>query len=188
LEEDRPRFDWDEFLEGVHVIWAVANVVSADFVGKTMGRKPGPENLEAVTWACYEDGQRYSAVDLLNSMAHGNTISRKVGAFFENYDLQVTPTLAQPPARHGEINQDRKGMSAMEWTRQVFAYCPFTPLFNTTGQPAISLPLHWAANGLPIGVQIAGRLGDEATLIRVASQLEEAAPWKDRKPPLHASA
>jgi amidase len=187
LIEDRPRFDWDEFLERVHVIWTVFNVLSADTVAQAMGRKPGPDNLEAVTWACYEDGKRYSALDLLNSMAHGNTICRTVGAFFQNYDALLTPTLAQPPARHGVVNQNKKGMTAMEWTRQVFSYCPFTPLFNTTGQPAISLPLHWSEQGLPIGVQIAARLGDEAMLFRLASQLEQARPWKERRPPLHAA-
>src|SRR5215469_11884960 len=82
LAEDRPRFDWDEYLEKVHVIWAVFNVLSADLAAQTMGRKPGPDNLEAVTWACYEEGKRFSATDLLNSMAHGNLLSRKVGAFF----------------------------------------------------------------------------------------------------------
>ena len=120
-------------------------------------------------------------------MAHGNTLSRTVGAFFQNYDVLVTPTIARAPARHGEINQNKKVETAMDWTRSVFAYCPFTPLFNSTGQPAISLPMHWAANGLPIGVQFAGRFGDEATLIRLASQLEQARPWKDRKPALFAA-
>jgi amidase len=152
-----------------------------------MGRKPGPDNLEAVTWACYEDGKRFKATDLLNSMVHGNLISRKVGAFFEDYDLLVTPTIARPPVPHGEINQDKRGMTAMEWTRMVFSYCPFTPVFNTTGQPAISLPMHWSETGLPIGVQLVARFGDEATLVRLASHLEQARPWLERKPPVHAS-
>lgn len=187
LIEDRPQFDWNEFLDRVHVIWVVFNVLSVDFAAQAMGRKQGPDNLEAVTWACYEEGKRYTALDLLTSMAHGNELSRKVGAFFQGYDALVTPTLARPPAPHGEINQNKPGMTPMEWTQQVFSYCPFTPLFNSTGQPAISLPMHWAANGLPIGVQIAGRFGDEATLIRLASQLEQARPWKERRPALHAA-
>ena len=187
LIEDRPRYDWDEFLERVHVIWVVFNVLSADVAAQAMGRKPGPDNLEAVTWACYEEGKRYTAIDLLLSMAHGNTLSRMTGTFFQNYDVLVTPTIARAPARHGEIDQNKKVETSMEWTRQVFAYCPFTPLFNSTGQPAISLPMHWAPNGLPIGVQFAGRFGDEATLIRLASQLEQARPWKDRRPALFAA-
>lgn len=121
-------------------------------------------------------------------MAFGNTISRQVGAFFQNVDVLVTPTIASLPAPLGELNQNRKNMTAMEWTRQVFAYVPFTPIFNTTGQPAFSLPLHWSRGGLPVGIQIAGRFGDEATLFRLASQLEQARPWARRRPPVHTSA
>ena len=186
--EDAPRYDWDEFLERVHVIWTAFTALSADAVCAALGRKPGPDNLEAVTLACYEDGKRYTALDLLNSMAHGNVLSRQVGAFFEKVDVLVTPTIAALPAPLGELDQNRKGMTAMEWTRQVFAYVPFTPLFNTTGQPAMSLPLHWSAGGVPVGVQIAGRFGDEATLFRLGAQLEEARPWAGKRPRAHAAA
>jgi amidase len=185
LIEDRPRYDWEAFLENVHVIWTAFSATSIDAAAAVLQRKPGPDNLEAVTLACYEDGKRYSAADLVNAMAHGNLVSRQVGAFFENVDLLVTPTIARLPAPLGELNQDRKGMSAMEWTQQVFSYVPFTPLFNTTGQPAISLPLHWSAGGLPVGVQIAGRFGDEATLLSLAAQLEQARPWAAKRPPVH---
>ena len=188
LIEDRPRYDWDAFLENVHVIWGAFGVASIDFASAVTGRKPGPDNLEAVTLASYEDGKRYSAADLLGAMAHCNLVSRQVGAFFENVDLLVTPTIARLPAPLGELNQNREGMTAMEWTRQVFSYVPFTPVFNVTGQPAISLPLHWSAGGLPVGVQIAGRFGDEATLLRLAAQLEQARPWAAKRPPIHAAA
>jgi amidase len=161
--------------------------LSADGVAAALKRKPSADNLEAVTFACYEDGKRRSALELLSSMSYNNLLSRSVGAFFQNVDALVTPTIARVPARLGELDQNRKGMTPMEWTRQVFAYCPFTPLFNSTGQPAISLPMHWSAEGVPVGVQIAGRFGDEATLIRLAAQLEEARPWAKRKPPTHVS-
>jgi amidase len=188
LIEDAPKYDWDTFLRNVHVIWTGFTVLSVEGVCAALGRKPSPDNLEAVTLACYEDGKRYSALDLLNSMAHGNALSRQVGAFFEKVDVLVTPTIARLPAPLGELDQNRKGMTAMEWTRQVFSYVPFTPLFNSTGQPAMSLPLHWSAGGLPIGVQIAGRFGDETTLFQLAAQLEEARPWKDKRPKVHAAA
>lgn len=188
LVEDWPRYDWETFLRNAHVIWVCFTAASVDALAAGLGRKPGPDNLEALTLACYEEGKRFSAVDLLNAMANGNVVSRQVGAFFEKFDVLVTPTIAALPARLGEIDQNRRGMTAIEWTRKLFAYCPFTPLFNTTGQPAFSLPLHWSAAGIPVGVQIAGRFGDEATLFRLASQLEEARPWKDRRPPLHAAA
>jgi amidase len=186
LIEDAPSYDWDLFLENVHVIWTTFTASAVDMLAAGFNRKPGLDNLEAVTLACYEDGKRYSAVDLLNAMAHGNMISRQVGAFFDRVDLLVTPTTARPPAPLGELDQNRAGMTAKEWTRQVFTYVPFTPLFNSTGQPAISLPLHWTPEGLPVGVQFAGRFGDESSLIRIASQLEQARPWSGKRPSIHA--
>ncbi|MGH7857263.1 MAG: amidase family protein, partial [Candidatus Binatia bacterium] len=187
LVEDRPRYDWDAFLENVHVIWTGFTASSVDALAQGLGRKPGPQTLEAVTLACYEDGKRYTAEDLMNAMAHGNLLSRRVGAFFEDFDVLVTPTMARLPAPLGEHDQNRKGVTAMEWTRQVFDYVPFTALFNSTGQPAMSLPLHWSASGVPVGVQLAARFGDEAALIRLGSQLEEARPWAAKRPPVHAA-
>lgn len=188
LMEDRPRYDWEPFLEHTHVIFTTCTAFAVDALAAALGRKPGPDNLEAVTLACYEDGKRFTAVDLLNAMAHGNLVSRQVGAFFQNVDVLVTPTIARLPVPLGELDQNRQGMTAMEWTRQIFTYVPFTALFNWTGQPAVSLPLHWSASGLPVGVQIAGRFGDEATLFRLASQLEQARPWAGKRPPVHTAA
>ena len=185
--EGRPPLDWEMFLKNIHPIWIAFNALSVDAAAQATGRRPGPDNLEAVTLACVEEARTISATDLLVAMAHQNTVSREVGAWFENYDALVTPTIARPPAPLGELNQNREGMKPFEWTQQVFGYCPFTPLFNTTGQPAISLPLHWSADGLPVGVQIAGRFGDESGLIRLASQLEEARPWASKRPPNHAA-
>jgi amidase len=188
LIEGAPKYDWDEFLNNVHLIWAAFTALSVDSAAKALGRKPGPDNLEAVTLACYEEGKRITALELLYAQAHGNMLSRSVGAFFETVDALVTPTIARPAIQLGILNQNKKVETAMEWTREVFAYCPFTPLFNSTGQPAISLPLYATPAGVPVGVQIAGRFGDEATLIRLASQLEEARPWSKRKPSVHAAA
>ncbi len=184
VTEDAPRLEWDAFLENIHVIWTVFTVSFADTLAAAMGRRPGPDTLEAATLACYEDGRRYSGLDLVRAMDHGGQVSRSVGAFFSDVDVMVTPTIGRPPAPLGEIDQDRAGITAMEWTRQVFDYCPFTPLYNTTGQPAISLPLHYTAAGLPIGVQFAARLGEEAILLQLAAQIEAAQPWKARTPPL----
>lgn len=189
LVEGQPAYDWDEFLENVHVIWTAYNAMAVQGLAEQMDRAPGRETLEAITLACCEDGQRYSAVDLLKAMEHGGQLSRLVGRFFQDIDLFVTPTMARRPAPHGEISQNRDGMTAMEWTRRVFSdYVPFTPLFNSTGQPAISLPLHWSADGLPVGVQFVAPLGDEATLLRIATQLEEACAWADKRPTTHVSA
>ena len=185
--EDAPRFEWEAFLDNVHVIWTACTAAFADALAQATGRKVGPDTLEAATLACYEDGKRYSALDLINAMNHGGLLSRQVAAFFQNIDVMVTPTVGRPPPRLGEIDQDRSGITAQEWTREVFAYCPFTPLYNTTGQQAISLPLHTTASGLPVGVQFAARMGEEATLLQLASQIEAARPWRSRKPPIFAA-
>jgi len=188
LVEDAPKYDWDRFLDTVHVIWTAFTALSMDAFAGALGRKPSPDNVEAVTWRCYEDGKRFSALDLLIALDHHNAVSRQVAPFFARCDAFLSPTIARPPAPLGEIDQNRAGLTAIDWTRQVFEYVPFTALYNTTGQPAISLPLHWNAAGVPIGVQLAGRFGDEATLLRLAAQLEAARPWRARRPPIHVVA
>jgi len=114
----------------------------------------------------------------------------------------LTPTLAQPPLPHGALKPtpveaailEAIGRTGAGWflraaglarqlLRKSMSFIPYTPLFNVTGQPAMSLPLHWNDAGLPIGVQFVARMGDEATLLRLASQLEQARPWFDRAPP-----
>ena len=117
--EDAPRFEWDAFLDNVHVIWTACTAAFADALAQATGRKVGPDTLEAVSLACYEDGKRYSALDLINAMNHGGLLSRQVGAFFQNIDVMVTPTVGRPPPRLGEIDQDRSGITAQEWTREV---------------------------------------------------------------------
>jgi amidase len=187
LVEDAPKYDWDRFLDTVHVIWTAFTALSMDGLGGALGRKPTPDGVEAVTWACYEDGKRWSALDLLGALDHHNAVSRQVAPFFAGVDAFLTPTIGRAPAPLGEIDQNKAGLAAIDWTRQVFEYVPFTALYNTTGQPAISLPLHWNAAGVPIGVQLAGRFGDEATLLRLAAQLEAARPWRDRRPGVHVA-
>ena len=96
----------------------------------------------------------------------------------------MTPTLAQPPVGLGILNQSYGG--AVEWWRFDCRFNPWNPIANMTGQPAMSVPLHWTADGLPVGSLIFGRFGAESTLFRLAGQLEAARPWRDRRPPIHA--
>jgi len=187
LVDAAPAYDWSAFLESQHVIWTAYTALSVEGVARLTGRKPSIENLEAVTLRCWEEGKRWSALDLLTAQQHCNDVSRAVGAFFEAHDLLLTPTLAQLPARLGTIDQNREDLSAHDWLELLFPYLPFTPLFNVTGQPAISLPLH-EHDGVPVGVQLAGRMCAEETLLGVAARLEEAAPWSGRCPPIHAAA
>jgi amidase len=103
-----------------------------------------------------------------------------VAAFFLEHDLWLSPTLAEPPFELGTLDYPADRLE--DAIHRAFAFTPFTSLFNVTGQPAMSMPLHWSGAGLPIGVQFAARYGDEATLFRLAAQVEEARPWVERWP------
>ena len=111
-----------------------------------------------------------------------------VVGWWQDYDLLLTPTMAQPPPPLGAIGDGSTDDDPMEPMRRAIAYGVFTAGFNSTGQPAISLPLGQSDEGLPIGVQLVGDLGREDLLIRVASQLEQSYPWVERRPPLFAAA
>jgi amidase len=185
--EAQPPLDWDAYLRAAHPVWAAYTARGVDTVCQLTGRQPSLDTLETATLSCYEDGKRLKATDLLASFEYTNQLSRAFGAFFQTYDLLLTPTIARRPVPHGEMNQNKPGITAWEWTQQAFDLVPFTPAFNTTGQPAISLPLHWSADGLPVGVQLAARFAEEACLLRIAAQLEEARPWRDRRPPVHVA-
>jgi amidase len=119
-----------------------------------------------------------SATDYAQALYASMQFTRRMASWWddEGFDLLLTPTLGAPPPRLGDLT-DPKGGAAL-----VRALVPFTTHFNVTGQPAISLPLHWNGDGLPIGVQLAAAYGREDVLFRVASQLEQARPWADRRP------
>jgi len=182
----RLEIDWQLFFDSTHVVW-IANVASiVDDMAMLAKRTASPELIETATWACYEEGKSLSAPDLVRALDGLNVVSRSVGQFFAGYDLLLTPTMARLPLRLGELDQNRPGITAREWTFGVFDWCNFTPLFNGTGQPAVSLPLGMSRDGLPIGMQFVGRMNDEASLFRIAAELEVAMPWKDRYPKVHA--
>jgi len=176
--------DWELFVDATLPIWTASIADGALGVAQARGIEVGPDVLEAVTLASVEYGRRLTAVDLLRALRLCNTITRGVGAFFRSYDVLVTPTVATPPPPLGYLNQNDPSLDPRGWLNKLFALIPFTPLFNVTGQPAISLPLGQSSEGLPIGVQLVARYGDEATLLRLAAQLEEALPWVGHRPPI----
>ena len=149
-----------------------------------LSRKLTQDDVEPVTWAAYHAGAKVSAVAFSKAIQEVQLMGRKLATFHLDYDLLLTPTLAQRPVKLGHLSMVVDDVDAY-WTR-LFRFIPFTPQQNLSGQPAISLPLHWTDDGLPIGVQFAGRFGDEATLLRLAAQLEQAAPWTHRIAPVHA--
>ena len=187
LVEALPPLEWESFQRHNHTIWTAYVAHTVEGLERVTKRKASLENLEAVTWSCYQDGKRVSACDLLAALDYLNQVSRQTGTFFENHDVLLTPTMAREPARLGEYDQNDPEISAWEWTDRLFRYIDFTPICNVTGQPAISLPMHKSPTGLPIGVQFAGRSGEEATLLRLASELEMADLFNGGRPAIHAA-
>jgi amidase len=168
-----------------------------------VGHKASAGYFEAATWVVGLLGKHFKGSDLSKAIHFLQSTARPVGRFFQDYDVMLTPTLSRPPLAKGEM-QPKGGQAAMmkllgrlnagaiisavarvqTIADETFEFMPFTPLFNVTGQPAMSVPLHWNDQGLPIGIQFVGRYGDEATLFRLAAQLEKARPWVDLVPPI----
>jgi len=153
---------------------------------RRLGRRPGPDELDPLTRAYWERGEQVSAADHLLAVTDLQAFARTVARFLTGFDAWLTPTMSEPPALLGEITSTpEEPLRAAERGAGTVAY----PLVvaNITGNPAMSVPLYWNAAGLPIGVHFLGRFGDEATLFRLAAQLEQARPWAHRRAPLHAT-
>jgi len=148
---------------------------------KALGRAPNPADVEAATWAVYQRGLTVSGVDYVSAIAAAHAAGRKLAAFLADWDVLLTTVLAGPPPKLGYFDQNG---DVATFTERVTEYLAVTPLHNATGTPAMSVPLHWTADGLPVGVHFAGRYGEEATLLQLAAQLETAQPWFDRLPAL----
>ncbi|MPY95684.1 MAG: amidase, partial [Acidimicrobiia bacterium] len=146
-----------------------------------IGRPWAADDVEDGTWVNYQRGLKISAPDYLASRERLHAFTRAMLAWWQGgHDILVTPTVATPPPALGHLVEGDE----RELTRRLAAVTPFVPQFNVTGQPAISLPLHWDDDGLPIGVQLVAAPGREDLLVRLASQLEAAAPWHHRQPQL----
>ena len=168
-----------------------------------MGRKATPGAFEPATWAAGLIGGAIPAPDLACALDRLKLTGRQVAPFFEKYDVLLTPSLACPPLKIGALRIEgakRLGLVVLNHlgarhllralaritatAQEMLSFAPFLPLFNATGQPAMSVPVCWNEEGLPIGMHFVGRYGDEATLFRLAAQLEQARPWFRRLPPV----
>lgn len=186
VESATPVFDWEAFIASQVSVWCGFLAESVVALSAASGIEPGPDTLEHTTLACYEQGRDTTVVQMAEAAAAMNSVCRTVGEFFTNWDLLLTPTANTAALPLGFLDANDASLDAEGWTRKLFDNCSFTPLFNVTGTPAISLPLGQTSDGLPIGVQVAGPMCSESTLIQVASQLEQAMPWSNRLPPVHA--
>jgi amidase len=187
VAEARPEFSWEQFLDAMTVVWSATTAHTVDAIAAAVDRTPSPDTLELPTLRMVEYGRSLTAGQLIAALDAAGYIGRQVGAFFQQHDLLLTPTLGALPARLG-VYQPQAELEPRELFSSWSQLESFLPVFNATGHPAISLPLHQSDGGLPTGMQLVGRFGDEATLLRVAAQLERAAPWAGRVPPLHVAA
>jgi amidase len=147
-----------------------------------IGREPERDELEPLTWDLLEYGRSISGADALFSLQERRPLGRGILQFFETVDVYLTPVMGTPPPPIGYL--DPVKVPVEEFPRRNAEIFPFAAPFNFSGQPSMSLPLGWAANGLPIGMMFTARYADEATLFRLAAQLEEARPWAERRPQL----
>jgi amidase len=169
------------------VRWAAGQAQVLDQLGTVGGQPIGPADVEPLTWALAEIGGARSAGEYLTAVGQHQMMSRLFAGVHESgFDLLLSPTMGEPPPPLGTF--DDSGPDPMAAFERAFLAGCFTAAFNATGQPAISLPLGWSEAGLPIGVQLVAPLGREDVLLRVAAQLEEAAPWAERTAPIFAAA
>lgn len=171
-----------------------------------LGRRARAGDFEPATWALALLGDQLSAAEFVQAIRFMERTSRDIGRFFASWDMLLTPTLASPPVPIGSLQPSaaerlqltvlgrlhagrvlRLGGVLQQAAEQVFEFIPWTPVFNVTGQPAMSVPLYWTADGLPVGTHLVGRAADETSLFRLASQLEAARPWFGRTPPVFAA-
>ncbi|MDA8116607.1 MAG: amidase [Actinomycetota bacterium] len=187
VEIRQPRLPWEPFLRAMSLMWAADAGRLANLLGERTGRPVDETTLERQTLAICREGMALSADDLLQADETFNAVNRGMADFFDDCDILVTPTLGQLPPPIGRYNPDEE-LDSVSFFGSWADVESFLPLFNCTGQPAISLPLATTQDGkLPIGIQLVGSYGDEALVLRLARALEVAAPWSGRTPPIHVS-
>ncbi len=199
LVEDAPQLDRRELTRAYLVLVASACAAELEFIGRLVGKEPTADQVEPGTWFLAQLGRKYRGAELSLALHTIHAMGRQLAHFFERHDLLLTPTLAAPPLRIGELKLKLHELAALRLLRrfpsevvlrkmldgladQGFEFAAFTAVANLAGVPAMSVPLHWNAEGLPIGAHFIARYGDEATLFRLAAQLEKTSPWANRRP------
>ena len=183
VDEEVPALPEEGFdvIETFLTRWYAGQTETLELFGTLLGREIGPDDVEPLTWAMAEEGKRRHSGQYLAAVSQHQAIGRMLGLWFEaGHDLLLTPTLGVLPPPLGSF--DDSGPDPLQTIHRGESMACFTAVINATGNPAISLPLGWSEDGLPIGVQLIAPLGREDLLLAVASQLEEAHPWADRFP------
>ena len=202
VEEATPPLDREACALAFVTVLAGETRAEIEFLARLTQRRPQARDFEPATYSIGLLGHSISAAAYAGAVRTLQLTARETAPFFERHDVLLTPTLATPPALIGALQPSTSEQRLMRvvnglnagWlldalgvikplAAKTFDYMPNTALFNVTGQPAMSVPLHWNADGLPIGMQFVARLGEDATLFRLAGQLERARPWFERRAP-----
>lgn len=201
VEDAEPKIDYEEVGMAFLTYWAKSAKQVLDGASQATGRMTSREDVELATWTLGSVGAVMNITDMDRAKAAIWKATKTFSAFFDNYDILMSPVLAAPPLRIGQNKETGPEKLAMRvvgsikspWLMKAllkavaaksFAFAAFTAPFNMTGQPAMSVPLHWTADGLPVGIQFGAKLGADGLLLRVARQLEVSQPWANRRPPI----
>jgi amidase len=183
VEERAPPLAADPAVVMATIV-AANTALTVRLLEQRFGRAMTNRDLETLTLASVHNAAKATATDYVAAQLAAFQISRALATFFENCDVFLCPTLCSPPLRIGELNSMAEDLSHIPPILR--RYIPATSMFNMSGQPSMSMPLAWNAAGLPLGLMFSARLGDEATLFRLAAQLEQERPWKAKLPPVCA--
>ena len=188
IEETTPAIDYDAYLNVFKRIWVIDISAMLDYEAGLMGREVSLDTVEPMTLKMYEAGKDATAAERLGIAGFMSMTSRQLGAFYEEYDLLLTPVLVDDtPSLGSPFNLVQEDQSLDEWFENAFHLIPITPLNNFTGTPAMSLPLCEDSTGMPLGAHFMAPIGREDRLFNVAGQLEKISPWNGRRPPLHVA-
>src|SRR5216683_795634 len=185
VEEARPEWDEPGRAAAALVIVGAHTRAQLELRGAALGRAVGPDDVEPGAWAVAEIGRQHGAADYVRAIRVVHGMGRAVGRFFTQWDALLTPTMCSPPHRLGVLSLSSRDTNA--YRDALIGSIAFTAPFNGSGNPAMSVPLHWTRDGLPVGVQFVGPFGGEAVLFRLAGQLERARPWAQKRPPPRGS-
>ena len=180
--EAAPKLDHAALGQAMMVIVCANTTATLDLGHPREARAVRADDVEHMAWITAERGRERSAVDYIKAVETIHQVGRDLGAFLEDYDVLLSPTTAAVTPPIGKLDPQREDVDAL--VAEIMPYIAFTRIQNMSGHPAASLPLHWTDSGLPVGVQAVTRFGDEATLFRLAAQLEAAQPWFDKQPAL----
>ena len=183
VEERAPLLAADPAVVMAAIVGANTGLV-VRLAEQQFGRAMTDDDIEILTIATARKARKATAIDYVAAQLNAFKIARGLANFFETCDVFLCPTLCSPPLRLGELNPMSQDLSHISPILR--RYMPATSMFNMSGQPAMSVPLAWNAAGLPLGMMFAARLGEEATLFRLAAQLEQERPWNRKLPPICA--